>query len=133
MTTRITGDYDTLDWKEAPYAEIDDTRKLSSVTANGVFTGGIEGDSSVSYLLAYGPERCVFVGYEHVRGTLDGRTGSFVLQHNGNTEGKGLVASTTVVPDSGTDELKGLRGTGSYVWTGEEGSKATLTLDYDLG
>ena len=131
MTTHITGEYDTLDWKEAPYAEIDDTRKLTNVTANGTFSGGIEATSVVSYLLAYGPDGCDFVGYEHVTGTLDGRKGSFVIEHRGNTEGRGLVATTTIVPGSGTDELTGLRGSGRYVWTGEEGKKAVLTLDIE--
>ncbi|HWC78709.1 MAG TPA: DUF3224 domain-containing protein [Pseudonocardiaceae bacterium] len=132
MTTRITGEYDTLDWKEQTYAEIDDTRKLSDVTANGTFTGGIEATSTVAYLLAYRPTGCDFVGYENVTGALDGRKGTFVLQHNGRTEGKGLVADCVIVPESGTGELTGLRGTGRYVWTGEEGVKAKLELDYEL-
>jgi hypothetical protein len=52
-----------------------------------------------------------YVAMERVRGTLHGRSGSFVLQHSG-TMARGTPSLTiTVVPDSGTDELLGLAGT----------------------
>ena len=51
-----------------------------------------------------------YVAIEHVTGTLQGRAGSFVLQHSGlmNRGEKQLVI--TVVPDSGSGELAGLQG-----------------------
>jgi hypothetical protein len=51
-----------------------------------------------------------YVAMETVRGSLDGRRGTFVLQH-GATMTRGVPAqSITVVPDSGTDALAGLAG-----------------------
>ena len=51
-----------------------------------------------------------YVAIEKVTGTLNGRRGSFYLQHNGvMTRGVGELA-ITVIPDSGTDQLVGLRG-----------------------
>lgn len=51
-----------------------------------------------------------YVAIERVEGTLHGRKGSFVLLHTG-TMNRGLPElSVTVVPDSGTGELAGLRG-----------------------
>ncbi len=51
-----------------------------------------------------------YVAIEHIIGTLHGRKGTFVLQHSSTmTQGEGQQ-SITVVPDSGTDELIGLRG-----------------------
>lgn len=51
-----------------------------------------------------------YVAMETVRGTLDGRRGSFVLQHN-STRTRGVAAqSITVVSDSGTEALAGLAG-----------------------
>lgn len=51
-----------------------------------------------------------YVAMETVRGTLDGRRGSFVLQHS-STRTRGEAAqSITVVPDSGTEALTGLAG-----------------------
>ena len=52
-----------------------------------------------------------YVAMELVSGTLHGRTGTFVLQHNA-TMNRGVPSlSITVVPDSGTGQLTGLTGT----------------------
>jgi hypothetical protein len=51
-----------------------------------------------------------YVAMEHVTGVLNGRSGSFVLQHSG-TMARGVPQlRVTVVPDSGTGELTGLDG-----------------------
>jgi hypothetical protein len=51
-----------------------------------------------------------YVAIERVSGRLDGRSGTFVLQHSG-TLTRGLPELTiSVVPDSGTDQLVGLLG-----------------------
>lgn len=51
-----------------------------------------------------------YVAIEHVSGTLDGRRGSFVLQHSGVMERGMKRQFLEVVPDSGTGELAGLSG-----------------------
>ena len=50
------------------------------------------------------------VAIERVSGELQGRRGSFVLQHRGVMDRSQPTMSITVVPDSGTDELVGLSG-----------------------
>jgi len=52
-----------------------------------------------------------YVAIDHVMGTLEGRKGSFVLQHTGSMRRGASSLSVMVVPDSGTEELAGLRGT----------------------
>jgi hypothetical protein len=52
-----------------------------------------------------------YVALERVSGTLQGRHGEFVLQHNGTMTRGAPQLSVTVVPDSGTGELLGLAGT----------------------
>jgi hypothetical protein len=52
-----------------------------------------------------------YVAIDQVSGELDGRKGSFVLQHSGAMN-RGVQSLTImVVPDSGTGELAGLSGT----------------------
>jgi hypothetical protein len=51
-----------------------------------------------------------YVAMETVRDTLDGRAGSFVLQHSSTMTRGEPAQSITVVPDSGTDALAGLSG-----------------------
>ena len=56
------------------------------------------------------PGSAGYVAMETVRGTLQGRSGTFVLQHS-STMTRGVpTQSITVVPDSGTDALVGLTG-----------------------
>jgi hypothetical protein len=52
-----------------------------------------------------------YVAIERVEGSLNGRRGTFVLQHTGTMDGGKSSLSVTVVPDSGTGELTGLTGT----------------------
>lgn len=51
-----------------------------------------------------------YVAIEHVQGTLNGRTGTFVLQHTGTMDRGTPSLRVSVVPDSGTGELTGLSG-----------------------
>jgi hypothetical protein len=51
-----------------------------------------------------------YVAIERVDGVLDGRTGTFVLQHSGSMNRGAPSLSVTVVPDSGSGELAGLAG-----------------------
>ena len=51
-----------------------------------------------------------YVALERVEGTLHGKQGAFVLQHNATmNRGEGTL-NINVVPDSGTDQLNGLTG-----------------------
>jgi hypothetical protein len=56
-----------------------------------------------------------YVAMELVNGTLNGRAGTFALQHSGTMTRGTPQLSVTVVPDSGTGELKGLSGRMSIV------------------
>ncbi len=51
-----------------------------------------------------------YVAIERVTGTLQGSSGSFVLQHTGTMNRGEPQLSITVVPDSGTGQLVGLEG-----------------------
>jgi len=56
------------------------------------------------------PGSAGYVAIERVKGSLSGYSGDFVLQHYG-TMRQGVSGLTLeVVPDSGTGQLKGLRG-----------------------
>jgi hypothetical protein len=52
-----------------------------------------------------------YVAIDQVTGVLEGRKGSFLLQHSGSMHRGVPTLSIKVVPDSGTDEFAGLTGT----------------------
>lgn len=70
-----------------------------------------------------------YVAIERVSGTLDGRRGSFALQHSATMDRGAQHLSIAVVPDSGTDELAGLAG--SMTITIADG-KHSYTFEYSL-
>jgi hypothetical protein len=70
-----------------------------------------------------------YVALERVTGSLQGRTGSFSLQHSGTMDRGVPQLSVTVVPDSGTGELAGLVGTMAILI---EGGKHSYDFDYTL-
>jgi Protein of unknown function (DUF3224) len=69
------------------------------------------------------------VALELVTGKLNGKRGSFILQHK-STMRQGVYAmDVTVVPDSGTDELVGIAGTMTIII---EGGKHSYSFEYTL-
>ena len=56
------------------------------------------------------PGSGAYVAIERIEGTLEGRTGSFFARHSGVMDRGQPSLDLTVVPDTGTAELTGLRG-----------------------
>ncbi|HEU5014217.1 MAG TPA: DUF3224 domain-containing protein [Roseiflexaceae bacterium] len=132
MSMHAAGTYETTSWEENAYDEYGEGRKLTRAHVSAVFQGDIQGSSTQEYLMSYGTDAVQYIGMERVVGSLGGRSGSFVLQHNGTAIGNRLSCDWNVVPGSGTDALAGLRGAGGYTWNGEEGQQAHYTLEYDF-
>ena len=111
MTTRING---TFEVKLVPQAHEDNVGDpgVGRMSIAKQFFGDLDA-SSKGQMLAIRTDVKDSAGYvamERVVGTLQGRTGSFALQHSGTmTRGEKLL-SVTVVPNSGTDQLEGLSG-----------------------
>jgi hypothetical protein len=139
MTTKSgTGTFTFTSWDEQAVSEIAGGAKLTRATVENGFQGAIEGKSTVAYVMSYQPDgSALFEGYEQIDGSLDGRAGSFVLQHTGQVTNADsptdFVVSCTwrVVPGSGSGDLAGLTGSGGY--TGTHGVRETpYTFDYEV-
>lgn len=76
------------------------------------FHGDLEGTSKGEMLSVMTAVKgsAGYVAMEKVTGTLNGRSGSFVLQHSATMNRGTPQLSITVVPDSGTGELEGITG-----------------------
>lgn len=73
---------------------------LEAATIGEMFTGGDPKRGAAGY-----------VAIESVTGTLNGKYGSFALQHFATMDGNGPGMQVIAVPGSGTGELKGIEGT----------------------
>jgi hypothetical protein len=112
MTSQAHGTFDVTLAPQPPDDNAEESG-LSRLSIDKQFHGDLEATSKGT-MLAAGTATEGSAGYvaiERVSGTLQGRSGSFVLQHNGlMARGAGQL-TITVVPDSGTDQLLGLAGT----------------------
>ena len=118
-------------WDEQPYSEGPDLPRLTRASVTKTFTGDIEGEGQVEYLMMYRSDgSAAFVGLERVIGRIGGRAGTFVLQRTGVFESGQAKESYSVIPGSGTGELSGLLGDGSSAVG--HGTEHPFTLDYDF-
>ena len=98
-------------WDEKPYSEIAGASKLTRASVTKVYTGDIEAEGQVEYLMAYGNDGSAsFVGIERVSGRVGDKHGSFVFQHVGTFKDGVATSKWSVVQSAGTEELKSLRG-----------------------
>ena len=118
-------------WDEKPYGEGQDLPKLTRASVTKSFTGDIEGEGLVEYLMMYRDDgSATFVGLERVVGRIGGKSGSFVLQRIGVFESGQAKESYSVIPGSATGDLRGLRGDGTSAVG--HGTEHRFTLDYEL-
>jgi hypothetical protein len=109
MTNHATG---TFEVKLTPQDDKSEDKLLGRMSIDKQWHGEIEG-SSTGQMLTGGDVNTGSAGYvamEKFTGAVKGRKGTFILQHSATmTKGEGDL-TITVVPDSGTDDLKGIRG-----------------------
>jgi Protein of unknown function (DUF3224) len=96
------------------------------------YHGALEATAEGEMLTAGGPVEgsAGYVAVERVEGSLDGRHGSFALQHLGQMSAAGQNLTILVVPGSATGELVGLDGRLEIEIA--EGGKHSYTFDYSL-
>ena len=85
---------------------------VGRMSIDKLFSGDLEGTSKGQMLAAMTEvkDSAGYVAMERVQGNLAGRKGTFALQHSGIMDRGKPQLSITVVPDSGTGELVGLKG-----------------------
>jgi hypothetical protein len=115
--TRHRSSIDVVGYEKFDIGHHDDGSVLVSTVLTERFTGAIEGTGVADHIrLLHRDGTGISTGIERVEGTVNGRRGSFILTAYGRNLGPTMVSGTwTVEPGSGTAELTGLRGRGSYV------------------
>ena len=105
---------------------------LGHMSIDKQFHGDLDATSQGEMLSAMGSVKgsAGYVAIERVSGTLHGRSGSFVLQHNATMTRGEPYLNIIVVPDSGSGELAGLSGTMKIIIAD---GKHSYEFDYALG
>lgn len=129
MMHRTTGPFEVKLIPQAPQGQ--EAANPGRMLIEKQFHGDLEATSQGQMLSGMTPIKnsAGYVAIEEVTGTLQGKRGSFMLQHSGIMNRGTQQLSVVVVPDSGTGELTGL--TGSMKITVEDG-KHSYELEYSL-
>jgi len=126
-----TGRFTVLGGNEESIAEVPDGIRVTRVSGRQRFAGSIEGEGFVDWIFCYLPDRTArFAGLQRIVGGIDNRSGSLVLQSTGSHDGRQSRGTWRIVPGSGTGELAGIDGEGSFDAPG--GPEVDYTLDYRL-
>ena len=127
-----TGPFDVKLAPQKPDNAPEEESKLGRMSIDKQFHGDLEGTSK-GVMLSFMTDVKGSAGYvaiERVTGTLHGRSGSFVFQHNATMDRGKPQLNIIVVPDSGTGELVGLAGTMQI--NIDSAGKHTYNFEYSL-
>ncbi len=117
-------------WDEKPYNEV---AGLKSTEANIDLElhGDVELAGKIRSLMQYPTaDTCHYAGYATLTGTVGGKSGSFILCETGTWKDGVASSRWEIVEGSGTGDLKGLRGSGSYA--AEKDKSVHYQLTYEL-
>lgn len=129
--TKAIGEFNIASWDEETYQELEGDAKLTRAVVTQTFSGDLSGTGDVQWLMCHSQDGTArFVGLQRVEGSIEGRSGSFIAESVGDFDGARVTGSWSVLAGSGTGELAGLRGSGSF--EAPLGSKASFQLEYSF-
>lgn len=131
VTQHATGSFDVKMEPQKPDNAPAEASGLGRMSIDKQFHGDLEATSKGEMLSFLNRDigSGGYVAMEKVTGTLQGRSGSFILEHNATMNRGTPSLAIVVVPDSGTGELAGISGAMNIRI---EGGKHFYDFDYAL-
>lgn len=130
---QVQGIFTVADWTESDHVPpIKTAATVGHATMIKTFTGEIEGRASTQFTGALNTDTGAgtYVALESFEGSIGGRSGAFNFVHQASTHGQDRYdEKLVIVPDSGTDALAGLTGSGSIVIDPDGTHHLILELD----
>jgi hypothetical protein len=103
--------------------------RITRVSGTQRFGGSIVGEGSIEWVFCYRADRTArFTGLQRIEGSINGQSGSVVIESTGDHDGKASKGRWLVVLGSGTGQLVGIVGEGSFDAPG--GPEVSYELDY---
>ena len=135
---KVKGTYSVKKWEESTYRQTASEKKMTKASVEYGFEGDIAGKGLVEYLMFYAffdpkdqhKSAASYVGLIYFDGTLSGKSGSFVLEDSGTFESGTAKSILRIIKGSGSGQLDGIRGNGSYL-ADQEGYHIELEYDVD--
>ena len=131
MTNRIKGPFDVKMIPQPP-EDAAAGAAIGRMLLDKTFHGALAATSKGQMLavMTSVKDSAGYVAMEHVVGSIEGKRGTFALQHSGTMNRGKASLDLNVVPDSGTGDLVGLTGKMAIIMTG---GKHEYDFEYTLG
>jgi hypothetical protein len=130
---RLEARFKLESWDEKTLFEGEGGQKTTHAHVVQSYSDGLDGTGVVEYLMAYVNEsEAEYVGIERFEGSVEGRSGSFIMRHEGTFSKEGATSRCTILQGSGLGDLKGIHGTGHFPVSGHAESYP-FEFSYQIG
>jgi hypothetical protein len=134
---RATATFSPKKWDEKMYEQVSPHTKITRASVEYQYSGEVQGEGLVEYLMFYSsydehdPHKATaeYIGLIRFKGTVNGKTGSFVLEEGGAFAKVTAKSSLRMLPGSGTEQFAGISGSGTSVATPKS---CHIELEYQL-
>jgi hypothetical protein len=129
-TTRVTVPFEITSWDQTGWYDADGV-EAGRAEVRKTFAGDFTGSSVAQLVLVQlDGTGALYTAVEVLTGALEGRAGSFALQHGASAETGAEFSPGRIVTGSGRGELAGISGTAEFR---HDEAGARMTLDYTFG
>ena len=121
---KVQGEFKVNKWDETNLSTFPTETPIAKASIIYEVSGEIHGELVVESLLHYSYQdkedplnsEATYIGYMFFVGTVNGKSGSLVVEDNGKYTKMGPVSTLTIKPNTGTGELCDILGVGSYAF-----------------
>ena len=125
-----TGTFEITAMHEDPWGRDGDEPRLTRAGGTQRFSGDIQGEGVVEWLACYSGRRARLVGLQRIAGTVGGWAGAFVIEATSDHDGNQSSGTWRILAGTGSGELTGIAGRGSFEASG--GRTVRYQLDYNV-
>jgi hypothetical protein len=134
---KVTAPYSVKKWTENTIQVLSLKTKTTKASVEYGFEGDLNGTGAVEYLMYYSSfdekdphaSTATYVGMITFTGTINGKSGTFVMEDHGAFEGGAAISQLKIIDGSGTGGLAKIKGTGSY-HADKKGFQLTLDCEF---
>ena len=134
---KAKGTYSVKKWEENAGEKTASEQKITKASVEYAISGEINGKAIVEYLMYYKyfdpndqhKSSATYIGLMGFTGSILGKEGSLVIEDHGTFENGSAKSTLQIITGSGTEELKGMEGTGYY---SADQNGFQIELDYIL-
>lgn len=132
MSTQAKSSFKIKSGNQYSFSEVEGGPMLTKGSFVIAYKGDLQGEGVLEELKIHHTAALHSIyGLERIVGRIGDKSGSFVLEHIGKFENGVITSKRTVVPDSATGALTGLRGEINFIYGNAKASPITFEYYFE--